>query len=228
MDWDALPKMWPLHIDNAVLALNTRILPALKFTPKELLLSLVVNTPPTPLSISSAELLPTEVETQMAYIAQQRLDGYEAIVRHTVSRKGAFDRQMLAKKPGQVIFKHGQLVQIYRSDLDYTFKTERKLLPRWSQPWRIAKQLCNSYKLENLDGSAIESTFSSRRLREFIPQEGTQLAKAQQELEEQLAKEGEGAESGAENDDDDEEGKDDTTEEMEEELEGEEVEEEED
>ena len=135
MDWDALPKMWPLHIDNAVLALNTRILPALKFTPKELLLSLVVNTPPTPLSISSAELLPTEVETQMAYIAQQRLDGYEAIVRHAVSRKGAFDRQMLAKKPGQVIFNRGQRVQIYRSDLDYTFKTERKLLPKWSQPW---------------------------------------------------------------------------------------------
>ena len=134
MDWDALLKTWPLHIDNAVLALNTRILPALKFTPKELLLGLVVNTPPTPLSISSAELLPTEVETQMAYIAQQRLDGYEAIVRHAVSRKGAFDRQMLAKKPGQVIFNRGQRVQIYRSDLDYTFKTERKLLPKWSQP----------------------------------------------------------------------------------------------
>ena len=77
------------------------------------------------------------------------------------SRKGAFDRRMLAKKPGQVIFKHGQLVQIYCSDLDYTFKTEHKLLPKWSQPWQIAKQLHNSYKLENLDGSAIEGTFSS-------------------------------------------------------------------
>ena len=77
------------------------------------------------------------------------------------SRKGAFDRQMLAKKPGQVIFKHGQLVQIYCSDLDYTFKTEHKLLPKWSQPWQITKQLHNSYKLENLDGSAIEGTFSS-------------------------------------------------------------------
>ena len=164
----------------------------------------------------------------MAYVAQQRLDGYEVIVHHAVSRKGAFDRRMLAKKPGQVIFKRGQLVQIYRSDLDYTFKTERKLLPKWSQPRRIAKQLRNPYKLENLDGSAIEGTFSLRRLREFIPREGTQLAKAQRELEEQLAKEGEGAESGAEDDDGDEEGKDDTTEEMEEELEGEEVEEEED
>jgi hypothetical protein len=194
MDWDTLPKTWPLHLDDAILALNTRILPSLKFTPKELLLGLVVNTPPTPLSVSSAKLTPDECETQMAYVAQQRLDGYEAIVHHAVSRKGAFDRRMLAKKPGQVIFKCGQLVQIYRSDLDYTFKTERKLLPKWSQPRRIVKRLRNSYTLENLDGSAIEGTFSSRRLREFVPREGTRLASEQREFEERLKKEGVDAE----------------------------------
>ena len=70
MDWDILLKMWPLHNNDAVLALNTHILPALKFMPKELLLDLVVNTPPTPLSISGSELTPKECETQMAYIAQ--------------------------------------------------------------------------------------------------------------------------------------------------------------
>ena len=213
MDWDKLQKTWPLHVDDTVLALNTGILPALKFTPKELLLGLVVNTPRTPLSISSAEPLPTEVETQMAYVAQQRLDGYEAIVRHAVSRKGAFDRRMLAKKPGQVIFKRGQLVQIYRSDLDYTFKTERKLLPKWSQPRRVTKRLRNSYKLENLDGSEIEGTFSSRRLREFIPREGTQLALAQRELEERIAKENT---EGEEEEDQVEEGEDEDGEETEE------------
>ena len=219
MDWDTLPKTWPLHIDNAVLTLNTRILPALKFTPKELLLGLVVNTPKTPLSISSAELLPKEVETQMAYVAQQRLDGYEVIVHHAVSRKGAFDRRMLAKKPGQVVFKRGQLVQIYRSDLDYTFKTERKLLLKWSQPHRITERLRNSYRLEDLDGNEIEGTFSSRRLREFVPREGTQLAKAQKELEERLAKEEverEDGVGGAEEDEDDEKGEDDAEEEEEE------------
>ena len=93
---------------------------------------------------------------------------------------------MMAKKPGQVIFKKGQLVQIYRSDLDYTFN---KLLPKWSQPCRVTKHLRNSYKLENLDGSEIEGTFSSQWLREFIPQEGTQLAMEQRELEERLSKE---------------------------------------
>ena len=161
MDWDTLLKTRPLHINDAVLALNTRILPALKFTPKELLLGLVMNMPPTSLSISGSELTPKESKTQMAYIAQQRLDGYDVIVRHAVSRKGTFDCRMLTKKPGHVIFKCGQLVEIYHSDLDYTFKTEWKLLPKWSQPQRIVKQLLNSYTLENLDGSPINDTFSS-------------------------------------------------------------------
>jgi len=49
--------------------------------------------------------------------------------------------------------------------------------------------LRNSYKLVNLDGSPIEGTFSSRRLRVFIPREGTKLAEAQKELEIQLEKE---------------------------------------
>ena len=40
MDWVILLKMWPLHNNDAVLALNTHILPALKFMPKELLLDL--------------------------------------------------------------------------------------------------------------------------------------------------------------------------------------------
>ena len=77
MDWDPLLKMWPLHINDTVLTLNMRILLALKFTPKELLLGLVVNMPPTPLSISRSELTSRECETQMAYIAQQRLDRYK-------------------------------------------------------------------------------------------------------------------------------------------------------
>lgn len=97
MDWDKLPKKWPIHVNNAVIALNSQILPALKFIPKELLLGLIINTPLTPLLISAAELLPKEAETQMEYVAQQRLDGYEAIVHHA-TRKGAFDQRTLAKK----------------------------------------------------------------------------------------------------------------------------------
>ena len=80
-------------------------MPTLKFTPKELLLGLIVNTPPTPSSLSITQLPSEEVETQMAYVAQQQLDGYEAAVHHAIKRKNGFDHRILAKKPGQVTFK---------------------------------------------------------------------------------------------------------------------------
>ncbi|KIM61383.1 hypothetical protein SCLCIDRAFT_86339, partial [Scleroderma citrinum Foug A] len=70
----------------------------------------------------------------MAYVAQQRLDGYDEAVRHAIKRKATFDRHILKRQPAEVIFTPRQLVQVYRSDLDYTFKTERKILPKWSCP----------------------------------------------------------------------------------------------
>ncbi|THU91097.1 hypothetical protein K435DRAFT_558798, partial [Dendrothele bispora CBS 962.96] len=57
-----------------------------------------------------------DVDIQMAYVEQQRLDGYDAMIRHAL-RKEVFDKRLLAKHPREVIFKNGQLVQIYRSDL---------------------------------------------------------------------------------------------------------------
>src|SRR5271155_1985612 len=91
--------------------------------------------------------------------------------------------EFLSQKPGEVIFSKGQLVQIYRSDLDYTFKTERKLLPKWSPPQRVTSRDLNSYTLENLNGTPIAGHFSARQLRGFIPQEGTKLAREQAEVE---------------------------------------------
>jgi hypothetical protein len=64
------------------------------------------------------------VDRHMTYAAQQRLDGYAAAVNHALKRKTAFDKQVLAERGGETIFKTGQLVQVYRNDLDYTFKTE--------------------------------------------------------------------------------------------------------
>ncbi|TEB28850.1 hypothetical protein FA13DRAFT_1581212, partial [Coprinellus micaceus] len=81
-----------------------------------------------------------DVERQMAYAAQQRLDGYAAVVKHAVKRKRVFDRRVLKKSPGEVAFRPGQLVQVYRNDLDMTFRTERKLLPKWSEPRRVLRR----------------------------------------------------------------------------------------
>ncbi|KAI0363824.1 hypothetical protein BV20DRAFT_910534, partial [Pilatotrama ljubarskyi] len=81
-----------------------------------------------------------DATTHIAYVAQQHLDGYDEAVRHAIKRKTVFDRRVLASQPGEVVFEKGALVQIYRSDLDYTFKTSRKLLPKWSPPHRVVRR----------------------------------------------------------------------------------------
>lgn len=105
MNWTELPKAWPDHFDEAIQILNWRILPALKFSPKELLLSLVVNTKPTPLEVSSSMPTPNDFETHMAYTAQQQLDGYSETIRHAMDRKTRFNRRVLESKEGKMYSK---------------------------------------------------------------------------------------------------------------------------
>ena len=54
----------------------------------------------------------------------------------------------------------------------------------WSEPHRIAEKLLNSYKLETLEGKLLDGEYHARRLQEFIPREGTELAAQQKEIEE--------------------------------------------
>jgi len=189
MDWKNIPGSWLKHFDEAIRIMNWCLLPSLKFSPKELLLGLVVNTKPTNVDCSMLPVMEKDVAMQMAYMAQQRLDGYTKVVAHAVKRKQAFDKRVLVRKPGEVTFAKGQLVQIYHSDLDDTFKTERKLLPKWSPPHRIASRILNSYTLKTLIGAPINGRFSARRLRRFWPREGTELARAQKEVKERCRKE---------------------------------------
>ena len=189
IEWENIPASWPKHFDNAIRIMNWRLLPSLKFSPKELLLGLVVNTKPTAIDLSTLPVTEGDVSTQMAYVAQQQLDGYAEAVAHAVKRKSAFDKKVMGRKPGEVIFSKGQLVQVYRSDLDEKLSTERKILPKWSPPYRVASRLLNSYTLETLVGAPINGRFSARRLRRFWPREGTELARAQKAVEERCRKE---------------------------------------
>ena len=176
-DWNALLRSWPTHLDDAVKCLNYCILPALKFSPKELLLGHIVNTPSTSVEIAMSEQVTNEeAMTHLLYVAQQQLDAYDEAVKHAATRKRAFDKRVRRSKAGEVSFRLGSLVQVYRSDLDYTFKAERKLLPKWSRPYRITGQLRNSYTLETINGELIAGKFHARRLRQFLPQQGTRLA----------------------------------------------------
>jgi len=188
--WDKLPATWPDHFDKAIRILNWWILPALKFSPKEILLGLVVNTTKMPLEVSSSFLPPADIDTHMTYMAQQCLDGYAEAVRHAVQRKTAFDRRVKASKAGIIDFKEGQLVQVYQNKVASNLSTERKLSPLWSPPRRVTERLLNSYKLEMLEGNSLNGLFHTRHLRSFTPREGTALAMAQEKVEEALPSKG--------------------------------------
>jgi hypothetical protein len=146
-------------------------------------LGLVVNTASTPDQEVTRAVDGSDVIVQMAYTAQQHLDGYNQMVEHALARKAAFDGKIRRRAPREVIFLAGQLVQVYRSDLDFSFHAERKMEPKWSAPRRVVSRDRNSYIIQTLEGLPIAGLFSSRRLRRFIPRNGTALADAQNAVE---------------------------------------------
>jgi hypothetical protein len=80
----------------------------------ELLLSLVVNAKPTPSPKISSEPTFEKTDVHMAYAEQHRFDGYAQIVDRAHHRKAALNK--------------GDLMQVYPSDLNYTFKNREKAL----------------------------------------------------------------------------------------------------
>ncbi|KAK1222234.1 hypothetical protein PQX77_014928 [Marasmius sp. AFHP31] len=98
------------------------------------------------------ELEAKEVGIQAAYVAQKQLDGYDKMVKHVLKRKEVFNKRVLKRHPKEVVFKKGDFVQVYQRAWDTTFKTERKLVPKWSMLKRVVKRNVNSYVLETLDG----------------------------------------------------------------------------
>lgn len=71
---------------------------------------------------------------------------------------------------------HDKLVQVYRSDMRYTMASIKKLIPMWSYPRHMVSRDCNLYVLETTGSRLIDGTFSSRRLRHFLPRTGMVLA----------------------------------------------------
>ncbi|VDC04527.1 unnamed protein product, partial [Peniophora sp. CBMAI 1063] len=184
-----LMKKWPDHFERTIHIMNNRLLPVFNMSPKELLFGRILGTPPTPLEESTSKLHLSDVELQVAHVAQQNLDGYSAAVTHAVKRKDAFDKRVIGSRAGAVTFKRGDLVQVYRSDLDYTFSTSRKMLPKWSAARRVVSRHVNSYRLATASGVPLEGLFSARRLRRFVPRQGTRLAAQQKKFAEQVERE---------------------------------------
>ena len=115
------------------------------------MLGIVVNIKPTTPSDTLTGPTPEEVEMQIAYVDNQQFDGYAQIVNHAQIRKVAFDKEVLSHPPQEVVFRAGDLIQVYHSDLNFTFKTKRKLLPKFSAPRLVINRNQNSYQLEMLE-----------------------------------------------------------------------------
>jgi hypothetical protein len=73
-------------------------------------------------------------------------------------------------------FQVGEIVQWHNGKLDGNYKSENKLLPRWSMPHIISGKSLNSYSLATLHGTEIPGSFHSRRLRHYIPLRNSNLA----------------------------------------------------
>jgi hypothetical protein len=171
-----MPSNWPDHLDAAIKSMSDRILPALKYSPNELLFGLPTSST---LTDNPEDIRPPtadEIALHLALVEQQRLDGYSTTVDHAYKRKQKFDAKLIQRAPGNVTFAPGDLVQVHATQWVRTFAAIKKLIPMWSPPHRIVKCLRNSYLLETLDGDPIDGIFNARRLRPFEPREGTKLA----------------------------------------------------
>jgi hypothetical protein len=156
-----IPNNWPDHLDAAIKSLSDRILPALKYSPNELLLGLPINSRrmdnPEAIELPSAD----EVATHLALVEQQHLDGYSAIVEHAVRRKNKFNMKLLQRAPREVVFKTGDLVQTHATQWVRTFAAIKKLTPMWSPPRHVVTRKLNSYTLETLDGEPMDGLYNT-------------------------------------------------------------------
>ena len=109
MEAKDIPKNWPDHLNMAIKNLSDCILPALKYSPNELLLSLPINSQ----CMDNPEDIEPPTDTDIVVhlaLAEQQLDRYSAIVDHTVKCKAKFNKTLLQHMPREVVFKVGDLV----------------------------------------------------------------------------------------------------------------------
>ncbi|QRW03526.1 Retrovirus-related Pol polyprotein from transposon [Ceratobasidium sp. AG-Ba] len=167
-DPSTTPAAWPKHLARATSQLNDRILPSLRYTPRELLTGQPRAEHRTQLSHPSSDTTPLEVDVNMALTYALRQDAYAHALEHASRRKRAFNKSVRA-----VEFRPGDLVQRYDARWDETHSSARKLVPRWSGPLRVVSRSLNSYALEDLHGQPFTSAAHTRLLRPFIPRPGS-------------------------------------------------------
>lgn len=161
VDPQSLPYNWPDYIDEAVRQMNDRVLPAIGFTPREILLGLPFETKPeSPETGPLRQPNEDDVLMHLAFADGMRAEAHAAALREAESRKKQFDKKV---KP--VTFTKGDLVQVYDSKQDTSMAAINKIILKWSPPRRVTSKLLNSYTLETLAGAPLRGAFHANRLR---------------------------------------------------------------
>jgi transposase InsO family protein len=171
VDPKSIPWNWPEHLDEAVRAINDRIIPALNTTPREILFGMALHPdtnsepPLTPQPTSTEDL-----DTHFTLTDSFRYNTHIRSLTESQRKKEAFDSKALVHD-----IKIGSLVQVYDNKADFNFATINKLAPRWSVPRLITGKYLNSFTLSTLQGIPLNGLFHIRRLRPYIPLRGSTL-----------------------------------------------------
>ncbi|EGN97677.1 hypothetical protein SERLA73DRAFT_75337 [Serpula lacrymans var. lacrymans S7.3] len=109
-DIDKTPAKWPLQLTTAIAQMNSRVLPSLGFSPRELLMGIVLTDAERPKApqdgTATANIELTEIH--MAFVDGFRAEVFLKTLEHAGKRKAIFD-----KKVKLVMFEERQLVQMY-------------------------------------------------------------------------------------------------------------------
>lgn len=171
VDPKSIPWNWPDHLDEAVRAINDRIIPSLNASPREILFGMPLRPdsstepPSTPQPLSSKDL-----DTHFTLADTFRYNTHLRSITEAEHKKQLFDSKALVPH-----IKVGDLVQVYDSKADFNLATINKLAPRWSVPRIITGKYLNSFTLSTLNGTPLNGLFHIRRLRPYIPLRGSTL-----------------------------------------------------
>src|SRR6266481_4298706 len=156
------PEKWPDHLEEAIRAMNNRILLAVGLTPRELLW----GRRETAQGRKDEETLArteTDIEHHLILGDLLHSQGYTDTLMEAANRKRQFNSKVCP-----VTFTTGDLVQVYDSKLDTTFESRAKLLPQWSSPRKVTEKHLNSYALCSQDSRELPGTFHACWLRHYV------------------------------------------------------------
>jgi len=84
MEAKDIPRTWPDHLDTAIKQLSDRILLSPKFSLNELMFGMIINSRDEDDPEQIHKPPESDIAIHLAYVDQQRLDGYLAVVDHAV------------------------------------------------------------------------------------------------------------------------------------------------